>query len=410
MNPNGTRVVVMGGSLGGLNAALWLRDVGCEVEVYERSDVPLAGQGAGIVLNPATVRYFSENDVLDLGKMSVPAQYLRYIGRNGAAVDEQPKSYLFSSYNALYRGLLDCFGNDQYHLGAAVEGFEADAEGVTVRIVGNRTERCDMLVCADGFRSTARRHLLPHVSLEYAGYVAWRGTAEEGELKPATYGALSEAISYHVMPDGHALAYPIPMVDRSPSQERPRMNWLWYRNVARGPELDDLMTDMNGERRVVSLPPGVVQKRHVDRLREDAASVLPPPFAEMVLATAEPYVQAIVDVEVPRMAFGRVALIGDAAFAARPHAAAGTAKAAEDAFRLGEAVGGANGDVVAALERWEPGQLALGGRVLARTREAGRRSQFDATWRVGDPLPFGLYEVGDSEMSAVARGDERGVL
>jgi 2,6-dihydroxypyridine 3-monooxygenase len=150
-----------------------------------------------------------------------------------------------------------------------------------------------------------------------------------------------------------------------------------------------------------------VQQRHIDRLREDAASVLPPPFAEMVLTTAEPYVQAIVDVEVPRMAFGRVALIGDVAFAARPHAAAGTAKAAEDAFRLGEAIKEANGDVVAALEQWEPGQLALGRRVLARTREAGRRSQFDGTWRVGDPLPFGLYEVGDSEMSAVARGDER---
>ena len=369
----------MGGSLGGLNAALWLRDAGYQVDVYERSGIPLAGQGAGIVLNSATVHYFTENDVLDLGRISVPARYLRYLGRNGAAVDEQPKSYLFSSYNALYRGLLGCLGEDRYHLGAAVEGFEGDAEGVTVRIAGNRTERCDMLVCADGIRSTARRLLLPRVSLEYAGYVAWRGTAEEGQLKPATYGALSEAISYHVMPDGHALAYPIPMVDRSSGPERPHMNWLWYRNVARGPELDDLMTDKDGERREVSLPPGVVQKRHIDRLREDAASVLPPPFAEMVLATAEPYVQAIVDVEVPRMAFGRVALIGDAAFAARPHAAAGTAKAAEDAFRLGEAVGEANGDVVAALERWEPGQLALGRRVLARTREAGRRSQFDGT-------------------------------
>jgi 2,6-dihydroxypyridine 3-monooxygenase len=409
MSPNGTRVVVMGGSLGGLNAALWLRDAGCEVEVYERSDVLLAGQGAGIVLNPATVRYFTENDVLDLGKISVPARYLRYLGRNGATIDEQPRSYLFSSYNALYRGLLDYLGKDRYHLGAAVEGFEGNAEGVTVRIGGNRTERCDMLVCADGIRSTARQLLLPDVSLEYAGYVAWRGTAEEGGLKPATYGALSEAISYHVMPDGHALAYPIPMVDRSPGPVRPHINWLWYRNVAQGPELDDLMTDKSGERRVVSLPPGVVQQRQIDRLREDAASVLPPPFAEMVLTTAEPYVQVIVDVEVPRMAFGRVALIGDAAFAARPHAAAGTAKAAEDAFRLGEAIGEANGDVVVALERWEPGQLELGRRVLQRTREAGRRSQFDGTWRVGDPLPFGLYEIGDSEMSAVARGDERGV-
>ena len=98
------------------------------------------------------------------------------------------------------------------------------------------------------------------------------------------------------------------------------------------------------------------------------------------------------------MAFGCVCLSGDGAFALRPHAAAGTAKAAEDAWKLGEAVREASGDVTAALEAWEPGQLELGRRVLARTRDAGRRSQFEGGWQVGDPLPFGLYEVGDSAM------------
>jgi len=98
------------------------------------------------------------------------------------------------------------------------------------------------------------------------------------------------------------------------------------------------------------------------------------------------------------MAFGHACLIGDAAFGLRPHAAAGTAKAAEDAWKLGEAVREASGDVIAALEAWEPGQLELGRRVLARTRDAGQRSQFEGGWQVGDPLPFGLYEVGDSAM------------
>jgi 2,6-dihydroxypyridine 3-monooxygenase len=54
--------------------------------------------------------------------------------------------------------------------------------------------------------------------------------------------------------------------------------------------------------------------------------------------------------------------------------------------------------VVAALEEWEPGQLELGKKALARTREAGKRAQFEGTWKVGDPLPFGLYETGDSSM------------
>jgi 2,6-dihydroxypyridine 3-monooxygenase len=106
------------------------------------------------------------------------------------------------------------------------------------------------------------------------------------------------------------------------------------------------------------------------------------------------------------MAFGRVCLIGDAAFVARPHAAAGTAKAAEDAWKLGEAIKEAGGDVLTALRRWEPDQLRLGGGVLARTREAGRRLQFEGSWQVGDPLPFGLYEIGDSLMPEATANPE----
>jgi 2,6-dihydroxypyridine 3-monooxygenase len=101
---------------------------------------------------------------------------------------------------------------------------------------------------------------------------------------------------------------------------------------------------------------------------------------------------------VERMAFGRARLIGDAAFALRPHAAVGTAKAAEDAWRLGEAMRAAGLGVPAALRRWEPGQLALGRAALRRTRRAGERAQHTSEWRVGEPLPWGLYETGDSAL------------
>jgi 2,6-dihydroxypyridine 3-monooxygenase len=67
---------------------------------------------------------------------------------------------------------------------------------------------------------------------------------------------------------------------------------------------------------------------------------------------------------------------------------------------LGRSVRAAGGDIPSALRRWEPGQLELARGVYARTREAGQRAQFDGTWRVGDPLPFGLYAAGDSCMVA----------
>jgi 2,6-dihydroxypyridine 3-monooxygenase len=98
------------------------------------------------------------------------------------------------------------------------------------------------------------------------------------------------------------------------------------------------------------------------------------------------------------MVFGRVCLMGDAAFALRPHAAVGTAKAAEDAWQLGRSLQAAGGDLTGALREWESRQLELGGQVLARTCRAGDHSQFEGSWQVGEPLPFGLYEVGDSAL------------
>jgi 2,6-dihydroxypyridine 3-monooxygenase len=95
------------------------------------------------------------------------------------------------------------------------------------------------------------------------------------------------------------------------------------------------------------------------------------------------------------MAFGRVCLLGDAAFALRPHAAAGTAKAAADAWALAEALAAAGGEVEAALPAWERRQLAVGRAVLERTRRNGNKSQFEGTWRPGDPeLVFGLFGPG----------------
>jgi 2,6-dihydroxypyridine 3-monooxygenase len=94
------------------------------------------------------------------------------------------------------------------------------------------------------------------------------------------------------------------------------------------------------------------------------------------------------------MAFKRICLIGDAAFAVRPHAAAGTAKAAADAWELARALG-EQPDIKSALQTWERGQLELGRKLLERTRRIGRRSQVDCNWSPGDPeLIFGLYEPG----------------
>jgi 2,6-dihydroxypyridine 3-monooxygenase len=392
------RVLVAGGSLGGLTAAHVLAGAGCDVTVLERSPVPLTGRGAGIVLHPATVRWWREHDVRPLSELSAAMRRLRYLDADGAIAHEQPCRYRVSSFDALYRDLSARIDPERHRLRCAVAGFEIDADGVTVAIDGGAAERCDLLVCADGIGSRGRQALLPDVAPRYAGYVAWRGTVVEQDLSAPALDALLGAIAYHLMDRSHFLTYPIPGTDGSVEEGRRLTNWLWYRNVAEGPDLDALMTDRGGVRRPVSLAPGGVADEHLDALRAASAERLPPALAELVAATPEPFVQVVFDIEVPRMAFGRACLIGDAAFALRPHAAVGSAKAAEDAWTLGAAMTGAGFDVPAALAAWEPGQLALGRGALERTRRAGDRAQRTNEWQVGEPLPWGLYATGDSAL------------
>jgi 2,6-dihydroxypyridine 3-monooxygenase len=394
---DGPRAAVIGGSLGGLIAALQLRDAGCDVRVFERSPVPLEGRGAGIVLHPVTTRYFEEHGLLDLGRVSSSARTLRYLTRQGDVLLEESIVYRFTSYATLYAALVDFFEQERYHLGKDLVAFDQEADEVTARFADGGAERVDLLVGADGIRSTVRSLLFPDLRPAYAGYVGWRGTLPEERLPARPRRELRDVLTYHVGDRTHVLSYEIPAERAGRS-----MNWVWYRNLEDGAPLATLLTDRSGTRHDLSLPPGAAGADHLEELL-GAAADLPPAFSDLVRATPEPFVQVIVDLEVPAMVEGRVCLVGDAAFALRPHIAAGTAKAAADARALADAILEAGGAVTAALRAWEPGQLALGRATMARTRDVGERAQVTGTFRPGDPeVAFGLREPKDGNFPAEA--------
>ena len=217
----------------------------------------------------------------------------------------------------------------------------------------------------------------------------------EARLEPALAAKLGQAITYYVFANSHILVYPIPGLDGSVAPGERLINFVWYRNYLEGEELDELLSDRRGTSRQLSLPPGTVADHHRDEVRAMAAARLPAEIAEVVLGTGELFLQVVYDIEVERMAFGRVCLVGDAACVARPHAAAGTAKAAEDGWALVDALSNAD-SIDRALEDWEPGQVRLGRDLAARARRIGRRSQVDNDWRPGDPeLLFGLHHAGE---------------
>ncbi len=386
------RAVVIGGSLGGLTAALLLHEAGYAVSVHERS-AELSDRGAGIVAHPESLRYLIERDAATLDEVSIPCGNLRYLDRDGVTVHEAPVGYRFTSWYALYSRLLARLPAGTMHFSQALHDIRNDGDEVTIGMQGGVEARCDVLVCADGISSTARRLLLPGSDPVYAGYIGWRGTVSVAALDPTLRASFGNHITYQLLDAGHILAYPIPGSASTASVGS--LNWVWYRRVTEGAALTSAMTDSRGMHHALSVPPGAVRAGAAGELRVAARELLAPDLAALVLSTPRPFIQRVVDVEVTQMAFGRVAMVGDAAFVARPHAAAGTAKAAADGWALAAELA-ASDDVSAALQRWQPGQLELGRNLVRRSRELGEE-QFRREWVGGDPsLLFGLRVPGDS--------------
>lgn len=364
------RALVIGGSLGGLFAANLLLRAGWDVEVFERAATRLSGRGAGIVTHEPLVDALARAGAdmgADLG-VAVPGRVI--FARDGSVMGERALPQVLTSWSRLY-GLLDAaFPNDRVRRGWALEGFEQDGSGVVARFSGAREARGDVLVGADGIRSTVRAILRPEVRAEYAGYVAWRGLADEAVLSPATHAALFERFAFS-LPDGEQmLGYPIAGNGDDTNPGCRRYNFVWYR-PADDAALLDLQTDDAGRTFADGIPPASIRPALVAAMRRDAERVLAPQFAEVVRATAAPFFQPIFDLASPSMVQGRVALLGDAAFVARPHVGMGVTKAAQDAVALAAALVGGPGGLTA----YEAARLPADAAIVQRARALGAYMQ-----------------------------------
>ncbi len=397
---NPLQIAIAGGSIGGLTAGILLHELGHDVHVYERSTSALEGRGAGIVVLPMTERYFTERgSALGEGRggaadVALTLTYWSYVDQSGAIVGAAPTFNRFTSWNTLYRALLDVLPSDRYHLSHGVAGCTQLPQAVTVSFEHGEVRDCDLLVAADGIASTVRGIVSPHTTTEYAGYVAWRGTVLESDLESSTAAIFEDAMVYQVLDHSHILAYAIPGPGDSIVPGERALNFVWYRN-APGTEFEELMVDRNGVHRPATMPPGLAQDRFVAELRHDAERLLAPQLRELVLACEEPFIQAIFDMAADRFVHGRIALIGDAATALRPHVAAGTAKACADGYALRDHLA-AGDNLNGALADWERQQLDLAQTVAAKSRRMGERAQFESTMIPGDPAwRFGLFGPGD---------------
>lgn len=366
--PHGGRALVIGGSMSGLFAGLLLRRAGWDVDIFERVEGELSGRGAGIVAQPELIAALCKLALVpdDLG---VRVDRRRVFDSAGTMILEGACPQVMTAWERVYRFLRDVFPAERYHRGKTLLAFEENDRAVIATFTDGSQVVADLLVGADGIRSTVRQLCQPDVVPLYAGYVAWRALIDEAALSPATHRDLFPFMAFCLPPGEQMLGYPVagPNDDVRPGHRR--YNMVWYRPS--DPEaLERLLTDDRGVRHPISIPPQLIRKDCLEEMRAAARQLLSPQFVEIVRLATLPLLQPIYDLESPRLAFGRVALIGDAAFVARPHVGAGVTKAAEDARELVEALERTE-NVPQALQLFEQARLAVGRRVVQHARHLG---------------------------------------
>jgi 2-polyprenyl-6-methoxyphenol hydroxylase-like FAD-dependent oxidoreductase len=295
-----------------------------------------------------------------------------------------------SSWGRVFRSLRDLMPPESYRLDMSLIRVEQDADGVTAIFADGSRERGDLLVGADGGRSTVREQFLPGEKPSYAGYVAWRAMLEEPDVPPAIHAEIFENYTYCLPPGELLLGYPVPGRDNETDPGKRAYNIVWYRPTA--PEkLADLCTDANGKRHGTSIAPPLIRPDVVAWIRAQTRALAAPQVAEIFERDPRPFFQPIFDLDTSRIVFGRVALLGDAAFLMRPHPGAGTTKGALDAAFLADAI--AEHGIDKGLARYQRVQGAFGSGIVQQGRRDGsylsdqlkpreqRRSQ-DLTWDV----------------------------
>ena len=229
---------------------------------------------------------------------------------------------------------------------------------------------------------------------------------DEREVPPAIHAQLFANYTYCLPPGELFLAYPVPGRNNETEPGKRAYNIVWYRPTT--PEqLADFCTDASGKSHGTSIPPPLIRPDVVAWSKAQARALVAPQVAEIFERDPRPFFQAIFDCISPQTVFGRVALLGDAAYLARPHPGAGTTKCAMDAEHLADSIAALG--VEAGLAKYQRQQGAFGAGLVRQGQIDGsyisdqlkpreQRRNKDVSWAIDD-----LMRDHDGRSAQVAR-------
>ncbi|AEY87031.1 monooxygenase [Streptomyces hygroscopicus subsp. jinggangensis 5008] len=342
------RVVIVGGSVGGLAAAHELRAIGAEAAVYERSAGRMQARGAGVVMQPE-VEALLVRLGLSAREVSVELRERQQLHLHGRAT-RYAAPQLMTAWDTLYRVLREPVAGLCYRLDSALTRVRVEGSEVTAEFADGSTTQGHFLVGADGIGSATRRLLDPATRPSYAGYVAWRGLEPESALPGDLLEVLTGRFTFFGADGLQMLCYLVPGPDGELEEGSRRVNWVWYMNVPEH-DLPRLLASRSGKPYTTFLPPGEILPDIAAELAATAEASLPERFAQLV-RLSDVFMQPVFDLAPHRMVADHAALIGDAVGTVRPHTASGTSKAFADAAGL-----------AAALRGWTSGQELPAGRL-----------------------------------------------
>jgi 2-polyprenyl-6-methoxyphenol hydroxylase-like FAD-dependent oxidoreductase len=308
--------------------------------------------------------------IQDLEAKCIPLKRRLCFGPSGEVVHEVNKLHTMSAWATIYNALRDLVLAHEYHSGKQLITIEQANNRVTAIFSDGSRETGDLLVGADGLRSTVRQHFAPEIEPIYAGYVAWRGMVDENDFSPEDHAQIFENYAFGFPEGEQFLAYPVLGRTNENIRGKRSYNFVWYRPASEA-QLTDLCTDEHGVCHGSAIAPPLIRKELTVGIKAAAKKLLAPQLARIVCQVPQPFFQAINDLESKRLVFGRVALIGDAAFIARPHVGGGITKAAIDAQTLAQALAAQPDNIDQALNVFETQSLHFGGGVVNRSRGLG---------------------------------------